>query len=113
MAVTYRVSDILPSINMYQYCVVLLLIAIPVVNLEEGVCKSTDNWQNVTTCYEIFKELSRALTSDKRNLYRMQHAFFYAPNADPALIKVKYKLAMKIILLKIWLNIAKMWTVHQ
>ena len=77
---------------MYQYSVVLLLIAIPAV-ISEGVCKSPDNWQNANTCYEVFQELSRALANDKGNLYRMEQAFFYAPSADPALIEVKYNIS--------------------
>jgi hypothetical protein len=77
---------------MYQYGVVLLLIAVPAVT-SEGVCKSPDNWQNANTCHKVFQELSRALENDKGNLYRMEHAFFYAPSADPALIKVKYNIS--------------------
>ena len=77
---------------MYQYCVILLLIAIPAVT-SECVCKGSDKWQDANTCYEVFKELSKALVYDKSNLYRMEHAFFYAPNADPALIKVKYNIS--------------------
>ncbi len=80
---------------MFQHCVVLLLIAnsIPAVISEESVCKSSGNWQDANTCYEVFKALSRALANDKGNLYRMEHAFFYAPSADPALIQVKYNIS--------------------
>ena len=78
---------------MYQYCVVLVLITILAVISEEGACKNTDSWQDANTCYEVFKELSRALASNKGNLYHMQQAFFYAPNADPALIKVIYNVS--------------------
>ena len=74
---------------MFQYSIVLLLIAIPTV-ISEGACKSPDN---ANTCYKIFKELSSALVKDKGNLYRMQQAFFYAPNADPVLVKVKYNVS--------------------
>ena len=73
---------------MYQYSV-FLLIAIPAV-ISEGACKNPDN---SNTCYKIFKELSSALVNDKGNFYRMQQAFFYAPNADPALIQVEYNIS--------------------
>ena len=79
---------------MFQYCTVLLLIAMRA-DISEGnscVCKNSD-WQNVKPCYEMFKELSRALTNDRGNLYRMKQAFFYAPSADPVLIKVKYNIS--------------------
>jgi hypothetical protein len=77
---------------MFQYRVVLLLIAVPAVT-SEGVCKNPDNWQDANTCYKVFQGLSRALANDKGNLYRMKHAFFYAPSADPVLIKVKYNIS--------------------
>ena len=80
---------------MYQYySVLLLLIAIPTV-ISEGACKNPDNWQDANICYKIFKELSSALVNDEGNLYRMQQAFFYAPNAGPALIKVKYNISYR------------------
>ena len=77
---------------MYQYNVILLLVVIPAV-LSEGICENSDTWQDANTCYEVFKEVLSALANDKGNLYRMQQAFFYAPNADPALIKVKYNIS--------------------
>lgn len=79
---------------MFQY-IILPLIAISAV-ISEGnscVCKNPNDWENVKPCYEVFKELSRALTNDRGNLYRMKQAFFYAPSADPVLIKVKYNIS--------------------
>ena len=41
----------------------------------------------------FFQSLENALVQDEHNLYRSRNAFFYAPNADPALLEVKYKVA--------------------
>ena len=43
-------------------------------------------------CYEILHGLENALTQDKGNLYRSRRAFFYAPNANPVLVRVEYKI---------------------
>ena len=81
-----------------MYVIVLLLlpiIAIPAGTLEQNscACKKADDWQNANVCYEVFNELSRALTNDKGNLYRMKQAFFYAPSADPVLMQVNYNIS--------------------
>ena len=89
------------------YCsAILLLIAIPAVFSKDDscVCKSPDNWQNANICYEVFRELSTALASDKGNLYRMKQAFFYAPSADPVLIQVKYNITYGDNITEEWLD---------
>ena len=39
----------------------------------------------------FFQSLENALVQDEHNLYRSRNAFFYAPNADPVLLEVTYK----------------------
>ena len=39
-----------------------------------------------------FESLQNALIQDNTNLYRSRKAFFYAPSADPTLLKVKYSI---------------------
>ena len=43
-------------------------------------------------CFEILQSLQNTLIQDKTNLYRSRKAFFYAPSADPTLLKVKYSI---------------------
>ena len=80
---------------MYEIVLLLVLTVLPSGTLEQDscACKKADDWQNASVCYEVFIELSRALTNDKGNLYRMKQAFFYAPSADPVLIQVKYNIS--------------------
>ena len=81
---------------MLQFNIVVLLLIAVQTDSSEGnscICKNPGDWENVKTCYEMYKELSRALTNDRGNLYRMKQAFFYAPSADPVLIKVKYNIS--------------------
>ena len=55
-------------------------------------CEDLHNSKYSVVCYEILQSLQEALIQDKGNLYRSKRAFFYAPNADPVLLKVKYNI---------------------
>ena len=57
------------------------------------LCKDPDDGQYSDICYEILQSLQGALIQDKGNLHRLRRAFFYAPNADPVLLKVKYNIS--------------------
>ena len=59
---------------------------------ESEFCKDPDDVQDSDVCYEILQSLHEALIQDKGNLHRLRRAFFYAPNADPVLLKVKYNI---------------------
>ena len=68
-----------------------LLFAIGVL-FSTGNCSCKDLEDNVTDiCHDILQILEKALLQDEHNIYRSRDAFFYAPNADPVLLKVKYK----------------------
>ena len=54
----------------------------------ECSCKESGD---TSVCHEILQSLENALVQDEYNLYRSRDAFFYAPNADPVLLKIKYK----------------------
>lgn len=57
-----------------------------------GNCSCKDLEDNLTdVCHDILQSLEKALVQDEHNLYRSRDAFFYAPNADPVLLVVKYK----------------------
>ena len=55
-------------------------------------CEDSDSAQYSDICHEIFQSLENALIQDKGNLYRSRKVFFYAPNADPILLKVEYNI---------------------
>ena len=80
---------------MREVFLLLLIITLPLGTLEQNscACKKPDDWQTANICYEVFNELSRALLSNKANLYRMKQAFFYAPSADPVLVQVNYTIS--------------------
>ena len=44
-------------------------------------------------CYKLYKQVENALLADKGNIYRLRKAFFYAPNANPVLMKVVYNVS--------------------
>ena len=44
-------------------------------------------------CYKIYEQIEDALLADKGNDYRLQKAFFYAPYANPVLMKVVYNVS--------------------
>ena len=44
-------------------------------------------------CYNLHQEIEDAFLLDKGNIYRLQKAFFYAPNANPVLIRVIYNIS--------------------
>ena len=43
-------------------------------------------------CYQFFKTMEQSLYNDGANLYRLRRAYFYAPNADPILLRVVYNI---------------------
>ena len=53
----------------------------------ECFCEDSDD---TDVCLDILQCLEKALVEDTRNFYRSRNAFFYAPNADPVLLEVKY-----------------------
>ena len=56
-------------------------------------CINLDNSHSDSNkCYEILQSLQEALYQDKGNLHQLRKAFFYAPNADPVLLRVKYNI---------------------
>ena len=55
-------------------------------------CDDPEDSQYSGVCYEILQSIQNALSQDKSNLYHSRKAFFYAPNADPVLLKVKYNI---------------------
>ena len=56
------------------------------------VCDDSDE-QIADVCYKLFHQIEEALVQDKGNEYRLRKAFFYAPNANPVLIKVIYNVS--------------------
>ena len=44
-------------------------------------------------CYKLYEQVEHALVADKGNIYRLRKAFFYAPNANPVLLKVVYNVS--------------------
>lgn len=56
-----------------------------------GKCSCEDP-DDSEICFEILQSLQEALTQDKGNFYRSRKAFFYAPNADPVLLRVQYNI---------------------
>ena len=45
-------------------------------------------------CYELFKTMEQSLYDDGGNLYRLRRAYFYAPNANPILLRVEYNITI-------------------
>ena len=45
-------------------------------------------------CYELFHTMEQSIYNDRGNLYRLRRAYFYAPNADPILIRVEYNITI-------------------
>lgn len=41
-------------------------------------------------CHKILQSLENALIQDEANLYRSRKVFFYAPDADPVLLRIEY-----------------------
>lgn len=59
--------------------------------------KSITTEQSDNAIYgELFDIIETAILERKDNLYRLQKAFFYAPNADPVLLKIVYKLFFQV-----------------
>ena len=76
----------------------LTLLFVTVALFSVGNCSCDDidptdsSSQSSNVCYGILQSLESALFEDKGNLYRLRKAFFYAPNADLVLLKVKYNI---------------------
>ena len=71
----------------------LLMLAVLCICSGDCICEEPDDWQNANICYDIFSVLVQALIKDEGNIYRMKKAFFYAPSADPVLVKVDYNIS--------------------
>ena len=56
--------------------------------IREGCNDSDEVLTNV--CYQLFKTMEQSLYNDGRNLYRLRRAYFYAPNANPILLRVVF-----------------------
>ena len=55
-------------------------------------CEDIADPQYPNLCHEILQSLEQALINDKGNIYRSRKAFFYASNANPVLLRVKYNI---------------------
>lgn len=71
----------------------LLVVIAALVAMGKGFCEDSDDPQYPNFCYEILQSLEQALVNDKGNIHRCRNAFFYAPNADPVLVKVEYNIS--------------------
>ena len=58
--------------------------------------KSCDDSNGVLAkvCYELFQTMEQSIYNDGGNLYRLRRAYFYAPNANPILLRVEYNVAI-------------------
>ena len=58
----------------------------------DSTCDGSDELL-ANICYNLYQQMEDALLDDKTNIYRLQKAFFYGPNANPVLIKVIYNIS--------------------
>ena len=72
----------------------LILALLMCVTLPTGKCACRDP-QYATTCFDVFKSLENALINNEGNIYRIRKAFYYAPSADPVLLKVIYDISFE------------------
>ena len=70
----------------------LLFAIIALFSVGNCSCEDPDDDQHSDICFEVLQSLQEALTQDKGNFYRSRKAFFYAPNADPVLLRVEYNI---------------------
>ena len=55
-----------------------------------GACVCDDFSTSENICFKLFQKFENALNEDEGNTHRLRKAFFYAPNAQPVLMKVVY-----------------------
>ena len=68
------------------------IVFISLVSQALSICDDSDEVL-ADVCYKLFRQVEDALVQDKGNEYRLQKAFFYAPNANPVLMKVIYNVS--------------------
>ena len=71
----------------------LLVVIAALISMGKCSCDDSNDPLYPTLCYKILQSLEQALITDEGNLYRCRKAFFYAPNADPVLMKVEYNIS--------------------
>ena len=61
----------------------------------QGLSSCYDDWDEelARVCYKFDQQLKQALENDEGNIYRLRRSFFYAPYADPVLLKVIYNVS--------------------
>ena len=55
-------------------------------------CKNSN--VNTNICFEIYKRVKQSLYNYGGNLYRMRRAYFYAPSANPILLREEYNITI-------------------
>ena len=70
----------------------LLLVIGALVSTGHCTCEDIEDPQYPSLCHEILQSLEQALINDNGNIYRSRKAFFYASNANPVLLRVKYNI---------------------
>ena len=70
----------------------LLLVIGALVSTGHCTCEDIEDPQYPSLCHEILQSLEQALIYDNGNIYRSRKAFFYASNANPVLLRVKYNI---------------------
>ena len=68
------------------------IVFISLVSQALSICDDSDEVL-ADVCYKLFRQVEDALVQDKGNKYRLRKAFFYAPNANPVLMKVIYNVS--------------------
>ena len=69
---------------------ILVLLVYTTHSAGEYTCNDPNDLEYGTLCFDVFKSLERSLTQNEGNIYRIRKAFYYAPSADPVLLKVMY-----------------------
>ena len=61
----------------------------------QGLSTCNDDWDEelAGVCYRLDQQFKMALENDEGNIYRLRKSFFYAPYADPVLLKVIYNVS--------------------
>ena len=72
-------------------CLASLLLA-SLVSQGMSICDDSDEVL-ADVCHRLFHQIEDTLLRDKGNDYRLRKAFFYAPNANPVLMKVIYNVS--------------------
>ena len=71
----------------------LLVVIAALISMGKCSCDDSNDPLYPSLCYKMLQSLEQALINDKGNLHRCRKAFFYAPNADPVLMKVEYNIS--------------------